>query len=61
MLWNQWPNATGIGGRMFMESAAEWDRNMHYHRTDLFRLAGIHFLSILDKKFRNFKGPKFIF
>jgi hypothetical protein len=29
MLWNQWPNATGMGGRMFMESVAECDWNMH--------------------------------
>jgi hypothetical protein len=25
--WNQWPDARGTGGRMFMESVAEWDRN----------------------------------
>ena len=36
MLWNQWPNATGMGGRMFMESVAEWDRNMHVDMILLF-------------------------
>ena len=22
--WNRWPDVSGMGGRMFMESVAEW-------------------------------------
>jgi putative transposase len=32
MLRNQWPNATGMGGRMSMESPAKCDWNMQIER-----------------------------
>ena len=40
--WNRWPDVSGMGGRMFMESVAEWvwntQLNMGLRVNGLYRL-----------------------
>ncbi len=43
--WNRWPDVSGMGGRMFMESVAEWVWNTQLINPNLLLSAHAHTIS----------------